>query len=90
MTYYLFFDLIILTFLGGLMSPKDLGNSDVSRPSPRGRELPGVAFRSDMVKGVKKRRVPKVRKFRIYCCGGYRVGEGEEKICPKCGKSRLF
>lgn len=68
------------------MSPRDLGNSDVSRPAPRGRELPDVAFRSDMVIGAKKRKTPQSSRFRLYCfhCHGFRIC-GKEKTCPKCG-----
>jgi len=68
------------------MSPKYLGTPDVFRLSPRSRELPGVAFRSDMVIGAKKHKAPQSSRFRMYCfrCHGFRIC-GKEKTCPKCG-----
>lgn len=69
------------------MARGNLGFSDVSRPSRKNRDLYGVAFRSALEKGAKKRKHRQPRRFRIFCCrcGGYRLSDTREKICPKCG-----
>lgn len=69
------------------MARGNLVVSDVSRPSRKNRELYGVAFRSALEKGAKKRKRRQVRRFRIFCrrCGAYRLSEARERICPRCG-----